>query len=194
MEFLADPFAQFDAWFAEAMHSEINDPNAMSLATVDATGAPSMRIVLMKGVDHTGFRFYTNSDSRKGQELVQNNHAAICFHWKSLQRQIRATGIVTTLPAAEADNYFAQRYRISQIGAWASQQSQPLADMATLQQRVQDVTDKYDGQAIPRPPYWNGYLLAPQLIEFWAERPHRLHERITYQRVGDSWAQERLYP
>jgi pyridoxamine 5'-phosphate oxidase len=189
----ADPLALFHAWLNEARASEINDPNAMSLATSTPGGAPSVRIVLCKRADSQGFTFYTNRESRKGGELLANPKAAICFHWKSLQRQVRATGTVTEVSSSDADEYFGSRYRISQIGAWASQQSRPLDSRDTLEARTAEFEAKYP-DAVPRPGYWTGFTLRPDAIEFWQERPYRLHDRVVFTRDGDGWAVQRLYP
>lgn len=192
--FHPDPLALFAEWFEAARQQEINDPNAMSLGTVDPNGSPRVRIVLLKGFDANGFHFYTNLESDKAQEIKANPNVALCFHWKSLQRQVRVGGMVTKLPAAEDDAYFATRYRISQIGAWASRQSRPLADMATLSAQVKQFEEKFEGTDVPCPDHWGGFNVAPQTIEFWAERPYRLHERMLYTRNARGWQQQRLYP
>lgn len=195
ISFGTDPISQFQDWLDLAAQNEINDPNAMSLATVDAEGRPSVRIVLMKSVDAAGFRFYTNLASRKAHEVMHNPHAALCFHWKSLQRQVRVEGALSRLEDIEADRYFASRHRISQLGAWASLQSHPLEDMNKLTERLIEFEKKFaDETVIPRPPHWGGFLLAPRSIEFWAERPHRLHERMLYVREDNGWQMQRLYP
>ncbi len=194
MEFNCDPVPQFAAWFAEAEMHEPNDPNAMSLATVDVNGAPHVRIVLCKGFDAAGLRFFTNMESNKGHDLAAHPHAAVCFHWKSLSRQVRAEGTVQKLPAAEDDAYFHTRHRDSQIGAWASQQSRPLESGIKLTTEFHQIKNKFTDQAIPRPPYWGGYLIIPHRIEFWQQRPHRLHERMLYTRENGEWQQMRLYP
>ena len=192
--FSPDPITQFHEWFRLAQDNEINDPNAMALATIGTDGWPQVRIVLLKSYDTNGFCFFTNSNSAKGAALAANPRAALCFHWKTLQRQIRITGPVEKLSATEDDDYFVRRYRISQLGAWASLQSQPLDSMATLETRLGEITQRYENSEVPRPPHWGGYRIVPQAMEFWAERPHRLHERMIYHRVGDDWRQERLYP
>ena len=189
-----DPFALFDAWFADAQASEPNDPNAMALATVDADGRPSVRMVLLKGHGPDGFVFYTNRGSRKAGEIAANPHAALLFHWKSVRRQIRIEGALTKATDAESDAYFASRNRDSQLGAWASDQSRPLADRATFERRFAEVQAKFDGQDVPRPPHWGGYRLTPDHIEFWQDRAHRLHERRVFDRAGDGWTEGLLYP
>lgn len=192
--FLPDPVAQFHDWFSLAEAREVNDPSAMSLATVGSDGAPNVRILLNRGMDARGFRFMTNSESQKGDEIAANPRAAICFHWKSLRCQVRAQGIVASVPPAESDAYFAARPRKSQIGAWASRQSRPLESLAELDTRFAEFEAKFSGGPVPRPTYWHGYILSPDWIEFWAERPHRLHERMLYAREGNGWRQTRLYP
>lgn len=172
-----DPFALFDAWFAEARDSEPNDGNAMALATATPGGRPSLRMVLLKGHGPDGFIFYTNLDSRKGGELAANAQVALLFHWKSLRRQIRIEGAVTPVDDATADAYFATRSRDSQLGAWASDQSRPLDSRATFEARFADVQARFDGQDVPRPPRWSGWRVTPDHIEFWQDREHRLHER-----------------
>jgi pyridoxamine 5'-phosphate oxidase len=189
-----DPLPRFLAWLEEAKASEINDPEAMSLATVDADGRPSSRLMLLKGADSDGFVFYTNLESRKGVELAENTHAALLFHWKSLRRQVRIEGPVSMVSVAEADEYFASRPRGSRIGAWASIQSRPLEGMLTLERRVAEFTAKFGLGEIPRPPHWSGFRVAPRRIEFWKEGRFRLHERILHTRDGDGWRTERLYP
>jgi pyridoxamine 5'-phosphate oxidase len=189
-----DPFAIFDAWFAEAKTAEINDPEAMALATVDAEGRPSIRMVLLKGHGPAGFAFYTNLDSRKGDELAANPNAALLFHWKSLRRQVRIEGRVEPVAEAEADAYFATRGRDSQIGAWASDQSRPLPGRADFEARCDEVRARFEGQDVPRPARWGGFRLVPDRIEFWSDRPHRMHERRLFTRDGDGWSEGLLYP
>ena len=190
----ADPFALFGAWLKAAEAKEPNDPNAVALATADGAGAPSLRMVLLKGFDASGFTFYTNSESRKGRDLAANPRAALCFHWKSLRRQVRIEGGIESVSASEADAYFASRPRDAQIGAWASQQSRLLASRAELEQRIANFDAKYAVGPVPRPPQWSGYRLLPRVIEFWEERPHRLHERLVFHREGKAWRSEKLYP
>jgi pyridoxamine 5'-phosphate oxidase len=189
-----EPFAPFERWFALAAKAE---PLAetMTLATATRDGRPSLRAVLLKGADRRGFVFYTNLDSRKGEELATNPQAALCFHWKSLGRQVRIEGAVTPTLAAEADAYFASRARDSRIGAWASDQSRPLAGRHVLEERFAAYATRYpEGEAVPRPPNWSGWRVAPQRIEFWQERPHRLHDRVLFTRDGERWLKQRLYP
>lgn len=190
----AEPFSLFDEWFVEAKAREINDPNAMALATVDTQGLPNIRMVLLKGIDHQGFVFYTNEESAKGRELAASGKAALLFHWKSLRRQVRIRGTVAEVSAAEADAYFASRPRDSRIGAWASQQSRPLESRFALEKAVAFYAAKYPIGDVPRPPYWKGYRITPHAFEFWADRPFRLHERLAFTREPDSWRKERLYP
>jgi len=191
-----DPFALFSQWFAEAEASEPGDPNAMSVATADADGRPSTRILLLKGLDDRGFVFYTNYESRKGQDLTVNPFASLCFHWKSLYRQVRVEGPVTTVSDAESDEYYASRPRLSQVGAWASQQSRPLASREQLLAAVEKFEADYDGRDIPRPPYWRGTRVIPLQIEFWQAGEYRLHDRFLFSRAaeGQEWTVQRLNP
>ena len=191
----SDPHALFEEWLAEANLSEPNDPVAVALATADAEGRPSVRMVLMKGHDARGFVFYTNGRSRKGGELAANPHAALLFHWKSLRRQVRIEGRVEPVTEAEADAYFATRGRDSQLGAWASEQSQPLDARATFEARYEEMRARFEGGAVPRPPHWSGYRVVPHAIEFWSDRAHRLHERRLFTLAEDgSWREGLLYP
>ena len=196
-----DPYRLFEAWFAEARAHEPNDPNAMALATVDASGMPNVRVVLLKGLDETaqadcGFVFYTNHEGAKGQELLASKQAALNFHWKSLRRQVRVRGHVSTVSAAEADAYFATRPRGSQIGAWGSNQSRPMENRAEFERIVADYTAKFGTGPVPRPPHWSGFRVTPVEIEFWHDRPFRLHERLTFRRADarSPWTTAQLFP
>jgi pyridoxamine 5'-phosphate oxidase len=190
----ADPLALFDEWYAEARLEELNDPEAMALATTDPAGRPSLRMVLLKGHDARGFVFYTNSRSRKGEELAANPRAALLFHWKALRRQVRIEGPVTQVRDAEADAYFATRSRESQLSAWASDQSRPMESRAALEKRYQSLLAEYEGRDIPRPPHWLGYRVAPERIEYWIDRAHRQHERRLFTREAGGWFECLLYP
>ena len=198
----AEPFALFEAWFTEATAHEPNDPNAFALATVDVSGLPNVRMVLLKALDppahpDRGFVFYTNFESAKGTELLASRKAALDFHWKSLRRQVRIRGLVSVVSDAEADAYFATRPRGSRLGAWASQQSRPLESRFALEKAVATVTARYPLGEIPRPPYWSGFRVTPLEMEFWHDRPFRLHERVRFRRgdaAAEAWSKQRLYP
>jgi pyridoxamine 5'-phosphate oxidase len=190
----SEPFDLFKHWFADAQASEVNDPNAMSVVSIDADGQPSVRIVLLKAWDARGFVFYTNLESRKGAALRGNPKTCLNFHWKSLRRQVRIEGSIVPVSDAEADAYFATRARDSQIGAWASAQSRPLASRATFEDQLADVTARYDGMDVPRPPHWSGFRVVPQRIEFWQEIDFRLHNRQLFTRIDDTWSEGLLYP
>ena len=189
----ADPIALVQRWLKDAEGQEVNDPDAVALATATRDGMPSVRMVLMKRVDNDGFRFYTNAGSQKGTELSENPRAAMCFHWKSLRRQVRVSGIVTELPAGDVDEYFHSRSRLSQLGAAASLQSRVLASREVLEARVKELEAEFPGE-VPRPDYWRGYLLRPERIEFWKDGAGRLHDRFSFSRDGDAWRKERLFP
>ncbi len=191
-----EPIALFREWLQDAHEHELNDPTALALATVDPDGMPDVRMVLLKDVDERGFTFYTNFESRKGDELQATPKAALCFHWKSLRRQVRIRGNVEVVSNEEADAYFATRPRGSRIGAWASQQSRPLESRFALEKAVAEYTAKYPIGEIPRPPYWSGFRVMPDTIEFWHNRKFRLHDRIVFARreAGPGWDKTRLYP
>ena len=190
----SDPFQLFDEWFAEARASEINDPEAMALATAGGDGQPSVRMVLLKGHGPDGFSFYTNEQSSKGGQLSANPRAALLFHWKTLRRQVRIEGGIERVADADADAYFASRARDSQIGAWASDQSRPLDCRETFEKRFDQVKRQFEGQDVPRPPHWRGYRVIPERFEFWSDRPHRLHERRLFTQAEGSWREGLLYP
>jgi pyridoxamine 5'-phosphate oxidase len=189
-----DPIALFVEWLEAALKAEPNDANAMTLATIDDEGMPDARMVLLKGVDEAGFTFFTNFESAKGSELLAHPKAALVFHWKSLRRQVRVRGDVTPVTEAEADAYFASRARSSQIGAWASDQSRELPDRLALERRIAEMGFKFGLAPVPRPPHWSGFRLAPRSLEFWRDRPFRLHERLAFDRVEGGWTVKRLYP
>jgi pyridoxamine 5'-phosphate oxidase len=189
-----DPFTLFAAWAEDARGKEINDPDAMALATVDAAGLPDARMVLCKQFDARGLVFYTNIESAKGRQLGESGVAAALFHWKSLRRQVRFRGAIAMLDEAAADAYYHSRPRVSQIGAWASAQSRPLESRALLEKRVADYGGKFGEGEIPRPPYWRGYRLSPREIEFWSDGAFRLHDRVRFTRDGEGWLPQRLYP
>tara|TARA_R110002110_G_scaffold58056_1_gene165168 strand:- start:739 stop:1314 length:576 start_codon:yes stop_codon:yes gene_type:complete len=191
---MTDPFTLFDQWYTEARASELNDSNAMTIATADASGQPSARMVLLKGHGPAGFVFYTNQQSRKAGDIGENPKAAILFHWKSLRRQIRIEGSLSPVPDSTADAYFATRSRDSQLGAWASDQSRPLDRRETFEARFDEMAERFAGGDVPRPPHWSGYCLVPARFEFWQDREHRLHERRTFVRNGEDWTEGLLYP
>ena len=189
-----DPMALFDQWLGEARAAEVNDPEAMALATAGANGQPAVRMVLLKGHGADGFVFYTNDESAKGGQIAENPRAALLFHWKSLRRQVRVEGPVERVSNEQADGYFASRGRDSQLGAWASDQSRPLNRRETFEARFDEMTRRFEGQNVPRPPHWGGYRVIPERIEFWTDRPHRLHERRLFTRDGVEWSEGLLYP
>ena len=190
----SDPFQLFDEWFAEAQASEPNDPSAMALATAGPDGQPHVRMVLLKAHGPDGFVFYTNRQSAKADELRENPRAALLFHWKSLRRQVRFEGEIEGVSDVDADTYFATRGRDSQLGAWASDQSRPLDSRATFEQRFDEMKRRFDGRDVPRPAHWGGYRVIPARMEFWSDRPHRLHERRLFTRAGGGWTEGLLYP
>jgi pyridoxamine 5'-phosphate oxidase len=191
----ADPFEQFKGWIADALAAELKEPNAMTLATVDAHGHPSARVVLLRGWDTRGFVFFTNYDSAKGHDMAANPAVALVLFWDKLERQVRVTGTVAVLTPAESDAYFASRPRGSRVGAWASPQSEPVADRADLDARVAAIEERFAGVEVPRPPFWGGYRVAPVRFEFWQGRPNRVHDRLAYERAADgNWKRTRLGP
>ena len=189
-----EPFRLFAEWLEDATKSEINDPNGVALATVDPDGLPDVRMVLLKGFDARGFVFYTNFESAKGRQILASRKAAMCFHWKSLRRQVRIRGPVEIVSDAEADEYYASRPRGSRIGAWASKQSRPLESRFALEKAVAEYTARYPIGEIPRPAHWSGFRIVPQFVEFWHDRPFRLHDRVAFKRDGEGWTKDRLYP
>lgn len=189
-----DPFRQFGLWFAEAQRTEPNDPNAMTVATVSSEGRPAARILLLKAWDERGFVFYGNLGSRKAQHMAGNPHVALLFHWKSLQRQIRIEGAIAPVEPAQADEYFATRPRGSQLGAWASEQSRPLASRSLFESRLQEMEARFAGQSVPRPDFWSGWRLSPDYFEFWQGIDFRLHDRLIFSKAEDGWSSGRLYP
>lgn len=189
-----EPFAQFGRWFEEAVRAQLPEPHAMTLATADTGGVPSARIVLLRGWDEHGFVFYTNYGSRKGRELAARPRAALVFYWAQLERQVRIDGAVERLSAATSDAYFARRPRGHRVSAWASPQSEPIADRATLERAVADVEARFAGIDVPRPAFWGGYRVVPERFEFWQGRPNRVHDRLAYARTPDGWTRTRLAP
>jgi pyridoxamine 5'-phosphate oxidase len=189
-----DPFALFSEWLGEATRSEPNDPNAMALATVDEDGLPDVRMVLMKGFDAAGFVFYTNLESRKGRQLAARPKAALCFHWKSIRRQVRVRGAVQSVTPEEAEDYFATRPMQSRIGAWASQQSRPLESKSALEQAFAEHQRRFGDGKIPRPPHWSGFRIVPEELEFWRDGAFRLHDRMRFRRAGTDWTRTLLFP
>src|SRR6476659_3081645 len=190
----SDPFHLFAEWSAEARRSEINDPAAMALATAHASCRPSVRMVLLKSHGPDGFVFYTNRESDKARQLAENPQAALLLHWKSLRRQVRIEGRIELVTDKQSDDYFASRSRDSQLGAWASNQSRPLDRRETFETRFEEMRSRFDGDDVPRPPHWGGYRVIPDRIEFWSDRPHRLHERRLFTRSGDDWIEGLLFP
>jgi pyridoxamine 5'-phosphate oxidase len=189
-----DPFALFNEWLTEALAKEPNDANAMALATADANGLPDVRMVLLKEADARGFVFYSNLESAKGRQLAANPKASLLFHWKSLRRQVRVRGTVSPVSEAEADAYWATRARPAQLGAWASAQSRPLPDRMALEKKIAEVGLKFGLGKVPRPPHWSGFRVTPSVIEFWRDRPFRLHERLVFERAAEGWTTRRLFP
>jgi pyridoxamine 5'-phosphate oxidase len=189
-----DPIVQFHNWFEKVIEADLHEPNAMTLATASREGGPSARIVLLKGYDERGFVFYTNYEGRKARELEANPLCALLFYWGELERQVRVEGRARRIPGEESDAYFSSRPRGSRLGAWASEQSQPVEDRNVLEERVRALEAEYEGREIPRPPFWGGYRVEPEVVEFWQGRENRLHDRIVYRRTGEGWKMERLQP
>jgi pyridoxamine 5'-phosphate oxidase len=189
-----DPIVQFHNWFEKVIEADLHEPNAMTLATASREGGPSARIVLLKGYDERGFVFYTNYEGRKARELEANPLCALLFYWGELERQVRVEGRASRIPGEESDAYFSSRPRGSRLGAWASEQSQPVEDRNVLEERVRALEAEYEGREIPRPPFWGGYRVEPEIVEFWQGRENRLHDRIVYRRTGEVWKMERLQP
>lgn len=193
-EVSADPFEQFQCWLDDAIQAGIGEPYAMTLATADRSGKPSARMVLLRGLDARGFSFFTHYDSRKGEELADNPRAALVFFWNELHRQVRVEGAISQVSSAESDAYFQTRPRGSQLSAWASRQDHVIAGRSVLEERMRQLEQQHQGQPVPRPPYWGGYRLVPEVIEFWQSRLNRLHDRLRYQRTAGGWRIERLSP
>lgn len=191
---IQNPLALFKTWYSKAEKSEPSDPNAMCLSTVNGKGQPSSRMVLLKDYSSKGFIFYTNYESRKGRQIFETGKAALNFHWKSMDKQVRIEGSVVTVPPKTADAYFASRPRGSQIGAWASKQSRPLSSRSEFEERIEKYTKEFEGHDVPRPPHWSGFCLVPSLYEFWQHMPSRLHDRVEFKRDGKRWKRIRLYP
>ena len=189
-----NPIEQFRGWFGEALAADLHEPNAMTLATATPDGRPSARVVLLKGFDERGFVFYTNYEGRKSTEIEANPRAALVFYWGELERQVRVEGRVSRVPDEASDAYFAERPRGSQLGAWASEQSRPVRDRGALEERLRELEGEYEGREVPRPPFWGGYRVEPETIEFWQGRENRLHDRLRYHRAGELWRRERLQP
>jgi pyridoxamine 5'-phosphate oxidase len=189
-----DPIVQFHNWFEKVIEADLHEPNAMTFATASREGGPSARIVLLKGYDERGFVFYTNYEGRKARELEANPLCALLFYWGELERQVRVEGRASRIPGEESDAYFSSRPRGSRLGAWASEQSQPVEDRNVLEERVRALEAEYEGREIPRPPFWGGYRVEPEIVEFWQGRENRLHDRIVYRRTGEGWKMERLQP